>query len=82
MLSPGGLAQMAEGGLIDDTRIDLGQLDESNRSQPSTPLRRSPTGVTDNFPGKLITIFNVYNTKNKYLFCLLYRQVEFNKWFI
>ena len=35
---------MAEGGLIDDTRIDLGQLDESNRSQPSTPLRRSPTG--------------------------------------
>lgn len=38
-----GLAQMAEGGLIDDTRIDLGQLDESNRSQPSTPLRRSPT---------------------------------------
>ncbi|XP_042237084.1 nucleoprotein TPR-like isoform X2 [Homarus americanus] len=38
-----GLAQMAEGGLIDDTRIDLGQLDEGNRSQPSTPLHRSPT---------------------------------------
>ncbi|XP_071529693.1 uncharacterized protein [Panulirus ornatus] len=38
-----GLAQMAEGGLIDDTRIDLGQLDEGNRSQPSTPQHRSPT---------------------------------------
>lgn len=35
---------MAEGGLIDDTRIDLGQLDEGNRSQPSTPQHRSPTG--------------------------------------
>ncbi|KAG0724323.1 Nucleoprotein TPR [Chionoecetes opilio] len=43
-----GLAQMAEGGLIDDTRIDLGQLDESNRSQPSTPLRRSPTAAARN----------------------------------
>ncbi|XP_064098408.1 nucleoprotein TPR-like isoform X2 [Macrobrachium nipponense] len=40
-----GLAQMAEGGLIDDTRIDLGQLDEGNRSQPTTPLHRSPTGT-------------------------------------
>lgn len=38
---------MAEGGLIDDTRIDLG-LDEGNRSQPTTPLRRSPTGLLVN----------------------------------
>ena len=52
----GGLAQMAEGGLIDDTRIDLGQLDESNRSQPSTPLRRSPTG---NVPWYLRNLFFV-----------------------
>ncbi|KAK7065596.1 hypothetical protein SK128_024225 [Halocaridina rubra] len=40
----GGLAQMAEGGLIDDTRIDLGQLDDGNRSQPTTPVHRSPSG--------------------------------------
>ncbi|XP_068238323.1 nucleoprotein TPR-like isoform X2 [Palaemon carinicauda] len=40
-----GLAVMAEDGLINDTRIDLGQLDEGNRSQPTTPLHRSPTGT-------------------------------------
>lgn len=49
---------MAEGGLIDDTRIDLSQLDESNRSQPSTPLRRSPTGPLLFFPPKPYLTFH------------------------
>ncbi|KAK4316810.1 hypothetical protein Pmani_012065 [Petrolisthes manimaculis] len=39
-----GLAQMAEGGLIDDTRMDLAQLDDNTHSHPSTPLPRSPSG--------------------------------------